>query len=136
MARMRTYGSLFAVATLAAAVGCANPAPDRPTYSRDIKPLMEAHCIRCHGAGGTLNKDPYSIPIMGVQAPIHGDFTQLADDAAGVHGLTYYTAAGPARVTMTIYLSAPTGPMPPPPAPGLTDTEFTTLTTWLDNPLP
>ena len=42
--------------------------PARPTYKNDIAPLMEAHCIRCHGAGGTLNADP-DIPKIACAEP-------------------------------------------------------------------
>jgi cytochrome c553 len=136
MATMRTHAGIFVVLVAAAlaAAGCGGtPAPDRPTYSRDIQPLMTAHCIRCHGAGGTLNKDPdipgdNKVPYVG--APTNGYLTQLADTGPGKLGLMSYATT--ARPLMTAALPY----MPPPPAPPLTDREYTTLVRWLDNPLP
>ena len=28
------------------------------SYEKDIRPLMLARCVRCHGGGGTFNTDP------------------------------------------------------------------------------
>ncbi|HEV3031118.1 MAG TPA: hypothetical protein VG319_05710 [Polyangia bacterium] len=46
-------------AALAAALfSCQEPVPKTPTFEVDVKPIFQAHCVRCHGAGGTLNADP------------------------------------------------------------------------------
>ncbi|HVX93675.1 MAG TPA: hypothetical protein VHK47_02100 [Polyangia bacterium] len=116
-----------------AAAGCGeNPAPEWPTYASDIKPLMEAHCIRCHGAGGTLNDDP-EITGLVKGAPTHGDFTKLDDDPKGTHGLLFYTSAGTGGAAqMKTYLTIG---MPPPPSDPLTDRERTMLLDWASTPL-
>jgi hypothetical protein len=136
MPALRGQGLVLVAALAGAAVvggvGCgANDIPINPTYSREIKPLMEAHCIRCHGAGGTLNLDPDSAKVNSVQAPTSGDFTALADDAAGKHGLIWYTVA-PGSALWTAFFPQ----MPPAPAPGLTDREYQILTTWIASPMP
>jgi len=134
MTSMRTHAGILVVLVAAALAGAGcgeTPAPDRPTYSRDIQPLMTAHCIRCHGAGGTLNKDPDSALVNSTQQPTGGDFTALSDDAAGKHGLTYYATDPAGKMLMSVFLPQ----MPPTPAPALTDREFTILTRWLSNPL-
>jgi hypothetical protein len=136
MARDSRYGRLLAAALagcLFAVVGCGeNPVPERPTYSRDVKPLVEARCIRCHGAGGTLNQDP-DIPDASAWkgAPTNGDFTSLADDAAGKHGLAYYTTTG-GFILFKGFLQT----MPPPPADPLSERDMTILLRWAQNPLP
>ena len=94
LAMRGTTVSLIALAGLAAVLGGAGcvessgDEPINPTYSHQIKPLMEAHCIRCHGAGGTLNLDPDIPDAEGVLqgAPIRGDFTML-NDSGGVFTL-------------------------------------------------
>jgi hypothetical protein len=123
-----------AVAVIGSALwsGCGTDVPIRPTYKNDIAPLMEAHCIRCHGAGGMLNGDPDSQKVDGVQQPANGDFTSLQNDAAGHSGLAAYTNQMPNAALMKLFLPQ----MPPPPAPPLTDWEHTLLETWLADPLP
>jgi mono/diheme cytochrome c family protein len=138
MAMRGTTVSLIGLAGLAAVLGGAGclessgDEPINPTYSRQIKPLIEAHCIRCHGAGGTLNADPDSQPVMMVQGPTQGDFTTLASPAMGRNGLMFYTGAGAAVMIAHVTQD----PMPPPPAPALTSWEFDTLVKWVNNPLP
>ena len=110
-----------------------NPVPENVSYMRDIKPLMEAHCIRCHGAGGSLNKDP-DIPDSGMVlqgAPTNGYFTQLADLSPTQYGLMHYTGTTGSAI-MGIYLPQ----MPPPPGERLTDRETTMLTRWENHPFP
>lgn len=133
MASMRAHGlvlvTVLAGATLVGAAGCLNAVPDRPTYERDIKPLMEAHCIRCHGAGGTLNTDPDISKINGVQQPTNSDFTSL-QGSNGHAGLMTYT--GPAEGILES--SVKNMPMPPPPSDPLTSWERELLFTWAKSP--
>ena len=138
MPSMRAHGlllvTMLAGATLVGAAGCLNAVPDRPTYERDIKPLMEAHCIRCHGAGGTLNADPDIMSVKVHGAPTMSDFT-LLQDANGRLGLLHYTAMGAGGVaSLHAYVDGLLGPMPPPPADRLTNWESDLLFTWANNP--
>src|SRR5689334_11347963 len=32
---------------------CETPVPDAPTYAEDVAPILEANCVRCHGAPST-----------------------------------------------------------------------------------
>ena len=129
---MRTLPVVLALLAVLGA-GCGEePAPLFPSYATDVKPLVAARCIRCHGAGGMLNTDPDSTPVLGVQKPNNSDFTRL-DDANGNYGLLHYTSAGAGGVkSLTTFLSM----MPPPPAPPLTDREYNILVNWAKNPLP
>jgi hypothetical protein len=117
-------------------VSCGQTAlPENPTYEADIKPLVEAHCVRCHSPAGMLTGDP-DIPAgttYYMMKPLASDFTIL-HDVGTKHGLLYYTTAatvpgGAAR--MMLFLSA----MPPPPAPKLTSWEHDLLIRWVNNPI-
>jgi hypothetical protein len=139
MSAMRgTTVSLIALAGLAAVLGGAGcvessgDEPVNPSYTRNIKPLMEAHCIRCHGAGGTLNGDPDIAKVNGSMAATNGDFTTLADASATIFGLMHYVNGAPGAPSMGLFLPS----MPPPPAPPLTTWEKDVLLKWLANPLP
>jgi hypothetical protein len=146
---MRTSGlTLLALLGLAVAgvAGCGeNPVPDFPSYKLDVAPLMGARCVRCHGAGGTLNEDkdiPSTFAFKG--APLRGYFDRLEDQGTtcvpppgvdGVdckRGLGSYAGTGAFSSSVNTYLKY----MPPPPAPALTARENEILTTWFKNPLP
>jgi hypothetical protein len=133
MANMRRI-TLLLISSLGAGAlaGCGETEiPERPTYTHDIKPLVEAHCIRCHGAGGQLNQDPDITGVVAGNTLTNGDFTSLQDDASGKHGLLYYTT--PAGATFwNIWFPK----MPPTPAPALTERELTIFQRWYANPLP
>jgi hypothetical protein len=126
--------ALVAVVLLAAVgLGCtaeSEDAPLQPSYEHDIKPLMAAHCIRCHGAGGSLNLDPDATPVAPsgqpkVQMPKVGDFTDMA-------GLMPYVG----KTYKLMMSSIETLPMPPPPSAPLTDREKEMFAAWLQVPLP
>jgi hypothetical protein len=131
--------SLLAFALLTGGlVGCGqNAVPENPSYARDIQPLMDAHCVRCHGGGGKLNGDPdvpphfkppFCPPVTDggtyTCAPLLGNFTTQA-------GLMPYVALGAKQ--MQSYLDYP---MPPPPSEALDDFETKLLLKWAANPLP
>jgi hypothetical protein len=124
---------------LATASGCGEePTPAFPTFKDDVRPLMLAHCVRCHGAGGKLNQDLYSGGLYAnatppVFAPTTGYFDILENDPPGCttepgcrRGLKDYVPSLP------LFLKN----MPPPPSPALTSREMEIVTTWLRNPLP
>jgi hypothetical protein len=126
------FVAALAVGALVGAPGCGNDGvPPFPTYENDIRPLMAANCVRCHGAGGTLNLDPdVTTKINSSFVPTNGDFTRL-DDANGRNGLLHYTAAGPGLAAMNLFLPQ----MPPPPADPLSGWYKDLLETWVNNPI-
>ena len=100
--------------------GCGNEAPLFPTYHNDVKPILEAHCIRCHGAGGMLNTDPDIPLISGVMKPNATD-------------LTTYTGVKAPAVFLVLIPSINTLPMPPPPSTALDSYDYDTLANWVAN---
>jgi hypothetical protein len=119
-------------------MGCGeNAVPENPSWSRDIQPLMEAHCVRCHGGGGTLNGDPDVPPNFknGIcPPPTDGgayDCTPTAGNFTTQAGLMVYTASG--GLLLKGFLAYP---MPPPPSEPLTDYEYNLLMDWAAHPLP
>jgi hypothetical protein len=125
---MRAHGSLLLLAVLVAAgSGCGqDPVPERPSYTRDIAPLMTARCIRCHGGGGAIQKDPDMPPVAipggtATQQPV-GDFTTMVGAMS---------ICGPFFQPFVIELG-----MPPPPSDRLDDWSLQLLEHWCANPLP
>jgi hypothetical protein len=122
---MKFLFALLAGVGMVAGSACQNDVPLFPTYETDVKPLMEAHCIRCHGGGGSFHGDPYS--TLGVVTD--GDFTRL-DDNGSRHGLLYYTRGNVARLRAYVDQIG----MPPPPAQRLGAWEHELLFRWADDP--
>src|SRR5437764_1467964 len=83
---MRGLSALGSIALAATLASCEEPVPQTPTFALDVKPIFAAHCVRCHGAGGTLNADPRA---PDKNAPPDGYLDRYADksdctpDAAG-----------------------------------------------------
>jgi mono/diheme cytochrome c family protein len=118
--------------------------PHTPTFAADVEPIMLSRCVRCHGAGGTLNDDPdHTGPFPGL-APIDGYFDRLEDICPDggtsncKHGLLYYVkSADPAtpakRMTLVNYIhsTSDASRMPPPPTPKLTTRQIQVIDAWM-----
>lgn len=114
-------------------LGCGEePVPAAPGFAADVRPIMVARCVRCHGAGGTLNGDPlYKKGVV----PTGGYFAQYDDSgncaagapAAGcMRGAKFY-----AKTVLKIYIhAAPEMRMPPLPAEALSDRQLEVLDAW------
>ncbi len=144
-------GILAALVALAA--GCAPPVPSvpaAPSYAADVRPIFLAHCVRCHGAGGTLNlaRDPRGGADAGPLPSVAGKpalayLGQYADsgDCGDPSSLTCHRGAhfvATQTSELKLYLHPPPNfpPMPPPPAPRLDAWELDVVDAWLANPLP
>jgi hypothetical protein len=55
------FSGLFVFVLAGLTLGCSPPVPATPTFTKDVKPIFDAHCVRCHGAGGSLNVVPPSV---------------------------------------------------------------------------
>jgi hypothetical protein len=92
-------GGLAGVALAALALAaCEKPVPAMPTYTADVQPILEAHCVRCHGAGGTLNADARSLEPS---SPPPNGFLDQYDDKVDctpdANGFTPLSCVGGAR---------------------------------------
>lgn len=133
--------ALLAVAVGASAAGCTPEENVRPSFETDVKPIFQAHCVRCHGAGGTLNGDPTSQGMPIYQNPPALGYLDNYDDQGDCpsgtlspckRGAYFYATDG--KLIMTGYLNGKPAPMPPPPAAPLTDWEKDTILFWLLHP--
>ncbi|HEY2731156.1 MAG TPA: hypothetical protein VGK52_14535 [Polyangia bacterium] len=112
-------------ATLAALAlaACQEPVPKTPTFEVDVKPIFQANCVRCHGAGGTLNADPRALEP--VKAP-NGFLDQYQDksdcslDAIGTCPLGALSEAKNGMLAYYLHTNsvvrmplAPSGPLAP-----------------------
>jgi uncharacterized membrane protein len=72
-----------------------------PSYERAVRPLLEAHCAKCHRAGESAGED---------------------------HDFTHFDTLHAQRRSIAAVLRS--GAMPPPPAPGPTPDERALLVRW------
>ena len=79
--RATTFDVAAAVALLATPACSPTPASDPITYTKDVQPIFMAHCVRCHGANGTLNEIP-GVPTAH-PAPQFCYLQQYDDDPVG-----------------------------------------------------
>jgi len=49
---MLAFAAALALTALSA---CSPEVPAHPTYTNDVAPILDAHCVRCHGANDMLN---------------------------------------------------------------------------------
>jgi len=133
---------LASVASLYLGACSVQNTPHSPTFTKDIQPILASRCIRCHGAGGSLNADPHST-LAGFSLPYDGYFDRIEDDcpdgkAIGCHGFGHYTT-DPGKSTLLDYIhfrNGKTSPMPPAPAPRLTSDQLSTFDLWYDEGAP
>lgn len=117
---------------LVSAAGCAPEVPASPTYTKDVQPILMAHCARCHGANDMLN----AMEVYGrVQAPLKC-YLQRYDDAGDCSAGSTTCQLGAASCAPLIVAYSVSGTvesmtrMPPPPSDPLTDWEKDVLKRW------
>ena len=107
--------------------GCA-AAPEHPTWDDDVRPLMVARCLRCHGETGAV--DPLSAKMNTRLASVglrldYPYFSDVPDTLLPKLKMLGAYARG----------EAPNLPrMPPPPAAALEDWEIQMLDNWGKDP--
>lgn len=132
------------IAFAIAALGCGSDQPPQvpanPTYTADVAPILNLHCIRCHGAGDMLNimnvnGYPNSPSICYLQR--YEDEGTCADpnDLNCKHGAGFCGTrpADGMESLITSMINMPndsTERMPPPPADPLSDFEKEVINRW------
>jgi hypothetical protein len=135
----RIYGWAFFFAAVAAGVaGCESPIPPNPTFEIDVKPIFFAHCVRCHGAGGTLNNDPralngYATDMPGVaHLDFYADQGDCTPDAQGNIPVSCERGAKTEVTVIGAYIHLTSAMrMPLAPAPPLDDWELKVIDRWI-----
>ncbi|HVY36936.1 MAG TPA: hypothetical protein VHM31_03350 [Polyangia bacterium] len=133
--------ALFGLASCSTTVASA---PSQPAYDTDVRPILMAHCARCHGAGDAINvpTEPTG-PDAAVEASIANTAAMLK--ATNIY-LDRYSSEGTktgayvARNEFALIFpptnTKPEYLMPPPPAPGLSDFELDVLKAWAASSAP
>jgi hypothetical protein len=136
------------------AFGCETtppPIPASPSYAKDVKPILDLHCSRCHGQGGTLNAADG--PQIGAPTLCYLNMYEDQGDCSvpdgggaldpsckrGAKFCATPTPDAPTTSYIDIYLFELTqdeGGMPPLPNPPLNEREKETVRRWEANPIP
>jgi hypothetical protein len=128
--------SSWAWLALVVLAGCEEPVPATPSFATDVRPIFEAHCVRCHGAGGTLNVDPRSEEVA-QPASYLGQYDDVVDCTPDAAGNAPPTCVGGARYEAEIgnikpFIHGEVDPrMPPPPSDPLSRWELAVIDNWL-----
>ena len=132
----------FALAGVA--LGCGSDMPEvpaNPTYTNDVAPILNVHCIRCHGLGDMLHTMIVNGYPNSPVAPVTCTVTRTKGTAsirtastckrgAGYCG-TFDTIAMDSLITSMINMSNDSSSrMPPPPADPLSDFEKAVINRW------
>jgi hypothetical protein len=143
----RLTGLVFPIALAAVALaGCEEPVPAQPSFAQDVLPIFRATCVRCHGAGGTLNTDPRMTGVYKGETAPGGHLDSYADVGdCTVDPVTMQTPASCGKgalseyMNINIYLNVfpPALRMPPLPAEPLARWEHEVVDNWLaEKPVP
>ena len=128
----------LAIALAASNLGCSPAVPANPTYTNDVRPILMAHCVRCHGANDMLNAMPDvpgqikmpSICYLQRYEDI-GDCVATPNTCQRGAGYCGTLMGTESRITARTNLpEGEPGVMPPPPADRLNDWEREVLTRW------
>jgi len=118
-------------------------APSQPAYDSDVRPILMAHCARCHGAGDAINVPTQPTgPDAAVQPGIANNVSTLKSTNLyfdRYHGDGTKQGAYEARLLIPVTLPPKAKYpllMPPAPAPGLADWEVDVLNNWLGTGAP
>ncbi len=145
---------LVAVIVLAGCNSNGGNVPSQPAYDVDVRPILMAHCARCHGAGGTLNvptepTGPNAPTLPSISGSVQvfqalrcyleqfgttGDCT--ADGGALPASCQHGASTWATMIPGYLRDQPPDKIMPPPPAAPLDDWEVEILKNWAtENPL-
>lgn len=123
--------------------------PSQPAYDLDVRPILMAHCARCHGAGGNLNlpteptgpNAPVLPNLQGMAATEFQTFDCYLDRWGNAGDCNFDGGVRPASCKLgaknwagtipgLLRNPSPASVMPPPPASLVDDWEVDILTNW------
>ena len=150
---MKGLSRLIGLCTLAAAACETKPPeiPTSPSYATDVKPILEANCVRCHGQGGMLNAGDG--PTIGAPTLCYLNmYDDMGDcsipdgggsfDPSCKRGARYCATPFPDAPTTSYFdvylfdLTQEEGGMPPLPSRPLNEREKEIVRRWEANPIP
>lgn len=139
---LKTTFVVLSLSLAAVLAGCGEePIPAEPSFATDVRPIMIARCVRCHGGGGMLNGDP---TFDKGNPPPNGYFAQYEettgacgpmDPPAGCkQGALFYARL---KKLFTFRFTSTAGDrMPPRPAEPLTDHQIQIIERWVAQATP
>ena len=137
MTKMKHLLVGFGVAVFLGMGACApDDGPVSPSYATDVKPILDANCVRCHGQGGQLNVDPALTGMLKGKKPASAYLDKLEDPAGCVEAQkknpnTPCTGALPNAALLSAYLTIDAYlRMPPVPSEALSDRDIGILKRW------
>jgi hypothetical protein len=115
-----THPSVSVLSVLFALAGaaCAPSAPSNPTWEQDVKPILDANCVRCHRSP-QQNSAPMNFRL------------DVCDDAGTVLG-----ARAQAGRILARGAAEGLAAMPPPPGSPLSDRQLEIIENWMANGSP
>jgi len=129
--------SLIGLSALAlGAAACGPPVPSQPTWSADVRPLLQARCVRCHDSPGRTDPASKAIGMAHQNDPL-GVLVVGGNPSFNVDRDTFLTSLGGTSILMDVVRgrSKDFPIMPPPPAAPLSDEEIQILQNWAnENP--
>jgi hypothetical protein len=126
----------LALVGLAAALGCGAeaPAPDKPTWVDDVKPILQANCFHCHGP--TANYDKWGTNRWDVYDLTDPNWAMVGAGEVrdAMMRRIFVSARDKAHFgTIPIYVSPEAtddARMPPPPAVRISERDISVLEKW------
>jgi hypothetical protein len=127
----------FGLSTAALTSGCSiePSAPGQPTYEADVRPILMARCIRCHGspplADPTSTSAAYKVPPVPTRRfDVFADTSCGTPDGGGSACVILGAQSSAAAIKLYINFDPKTTGMPPAPAPPLTSYQKDTIMNW------
>ncbi len=114
------------------AFGCGADMPEvpaNPTYTKDVAPILNAHCVRCHGADNMLHQ----MPIKGTPMTPATCYLQRYEDDCSVTPCKVGVGNASCAQLINLYINAARDTlqaMPPLPSEALNDWEKEVIARW------
>ena len=118
----------FALALVVAALGCSPEVPAVPTYTKDVQPILAAHCVRCHGEVLSVDSTTGRMPLQ-----CHLNRYEDTGDCSNAATCSFGAASPTCIGLSSLYITLPDSNarrMPPLPSDQLNDWELEVFKRW------